>query len=272
MDVESNAGAGELEEDLGDACFLGLRSGKWRRAPRRSGWRRAWRTSGARGRRRRWRRTSASGGRRRESVEVEADQRERRVEEGVSGVGSCASAATKGDSGTSLSIIALFLIRTRQLSISLRARPPPAQEARGMYAPNDNCIRSVAKSSASVGTGVHGEGRGDANGEGVQGAAAGREDETEEEVEEVTIGGGGGSGARAGMVNAQLRCTEARGGFGASSCSQAGAGMVIMAGAYRVADADAADLEVEDRMGRAGTEGEGKEAGARVMKPLVCEA
>jgi hypothetical protein len=102
-----------------------------------------------------------------------------------------------------------------------------------------NRVGSVAKSSASVGTGVRGGGRGDAVGEGVRGAAAGREDEAEEEVEEVTIGGGGG-GARAGMVK---------------SCSQARAGMVIMAGSSRVAGVDVDAAEVEDRMGRAGTEG-----------------
>jgi hypothetical protein len=103
---------------------------------------------------------------------------------------------------------------------------------------------------------VRGGGRGDAVGEGVRG----REDD---EAEEVAIGGGGG--ARAGMVNARLRRTEARWGFGASSCSQA-----IMADSRRVAGVDADAAEVEDRMGT-----EGKAAGsggARVMKPLACEA
>ncbi|KAJ7720896.1 hypothetical protein B0H14DRAFT_2642582, partial [Mycena olivaceomarginata] len=57
-------------------------------------------------------------------------------------------------------------------------------------------------------------------------------------------------------------------GFGASSCLQAGAGT----GSHQVADVDVDAAEVEDRMCRAGTEGEGKEAGARVMKPLACEA
>jgi hypothetical protein len=124
-----------------------------------------------------------------------------------------------------------------------------------MYALNVNRVGSVAK---SMGTAVRGGRRGDAVGECARGTAAGREDETEEEVEEVTIGGGGG--ACAGMVK---------------SCSQAGAGMVKMAGSRRVAGVDVDAAEVEDRMGGAGTEGEGKEAGsgvARVMKPLACEA
>jgi hypothetical protein len=135
-----------------------------------------------------------------------------------------------------------------------------ADGGKRMYAPNnDKRVGSVAKSSTSVGMGVHSGGRGDTIGEGVRG----REDK---EAEEVAIGGSGG--ARAGMVNARLRRTEARWGFGASRCSQA-----IMADSWRVAGVDVDAAEVEDRMGRAGAEGkEAGSGGARVMKPLACEA
>ncbi|KAJ7841110.1 hypothetical protein B0H14DRAFT_3695010 [Mycena olivaceomarginata] len=221
-----------------------------------------------------------------ESTEVEADQRERRVEEGVSG-----GAATKGDSDTSsnasshssssahtssastsisLSSTSSHTPRSSPSSLSSTSDGTPAggslnanwggresrvarlvleleveavntsqHEDRGKR--QEECTHQTTTTTTT--SGVCGGRREDAVEEGVRGTAAGRKDETEEEVEK--------------------------------SCLQAGAGMGIMVGLHRVVGVDVDAAEVEDRMGRAGTGGEGKEAGsggARVMKPLVCEA
>jgi hypothetical protein len=118
----------------------------------------------------------------------------------------------------------------------------------------EESVGSVAKSSASVGTGVRGRGRGRRRG-GCSGRCRG--DDRRRRRQRTR-----GDGERA--AEAHRRAV----GFVTSSSSQAGAGT----GSRRVADVDADVAEVEDRMGRAGTEGEGKEAGERVMKPLACEA